>query len=79
MIEKHYKTNELADLLSVSGETLRRAAMRGELAATRAGRDLLFPESAVQAWLDANRAYTGARVVPLRRQDRASTTTRRTA
>lgn len=79
MIERHYKTGEIAELLSLHPETLRRAAQRGELRPVRVGRDLLWPESEVQSWLDVNR-QTDARVVPLRSEDRASSsTTRRSA
>jgi excisionase family DNA binding protein len=50
-IERHYTTAELAELLSVHPETLRRAAGRGELRFVRVGRDYRFPESAVREWL----------------------------
>lgn len=55
MIDKHYKTEPLAELLGISADTLRRAAQRGELRPVRLGRDLLWPESEVQAWLDRQR------------------------
>lgn len=74
-LERHYKTTELAQLLGLSPQTLRNAALRGELAPVRVGGDLLWPESAVQGWLDRNRV-DNSRVVQL--HTRASTT-RRTA
>lgn len=65
MIDRHYKTLELAELLGVHPETLRRAAQRGELRPVRIGRDLIWPEGEVKAWLESNREES--RVVPLRR------------
>ena len=50
-IERHYTTAELAKLLSVHPETIRRAAVRGELRSVRIGRDRRYPESAVLEWL----------------------------
>lgn len=50
-IERHYTTAEVADLLSVHPETIRRAAARGELRSVRIGRDRRYPESAVLEWL----------------------------
>jgi excisionase family DNA binding protein len=50
-IERHYTTAELAALLSVHPETIRRAAARGELRSVRIGRDRRYPESAVLEWL----------------------------
>lgn len=55
MIERHYKTRELAELLGLHPETIRRAAQRGELESVRIGLDRIYSESAVQRWLDANR------------------------
>lgn len=51
MIERHYTTAELAELLSVHPETVRRAAAAGELRSIRLGRDRRYPESAVVEWL----------------------------
>lgn len=51
MIERHYTTAELAELLSVHPETVRRAAAAGELRSIRVGRDRRYPETAVAAWL----------------------------
>ena len=55
MIERHYKTRELAELLGLHPETIRRAAQRGQLESVRIGLDRIYSESAVQCWLDANR------------------------
>lgn len=51
VIERHYTTAELADLLAVNPETIRRAAAAGALRSIRVGRDRRYPESAVEAWL----------------------------
>lgn len=73
MIERHYKTRELAELLGLHPETIRRAAQRGQLDSVRIGLDRIYPESAIQCWLEANRDQV--RTVPLgrRRETRAST------
>ena len=55
VIERHYKTRELAERLGLHPETIRRAAQRGELESIRIGLDRIYSESAVQRWLDANR------------------------
>lgn len=54
MIERHYKTRELAELLGIHPETIRRAAQRGELESVRIGLDRIYAESAVQRFLAAN-------------------------
>lgn len=54
MIEQHYKTRELAELLGVHPETIRRAAQRGELESIRIGLDRIYAESAITRWLGAN-------------------------
>ncbi len=51
MIERHYTTAELAVLLAVHRETIRRAAASGRLRSVRVGRDRRYPESAVIEWL----------------------------
>lgn len=59
VIERHYTTAELAELLAVHPETIRRAAASGRLRSVRVGRDRRYPESAVNEWLaclDGSRA-----------------------
>lgn len=50
-IERHLTTSELAALLAVHPETIRRAAASGRLRSRRIGRDRRYPESAVRDWL----------------------------
>lgn len=52
MIEHHYKTAEVAALLSIDPETVRRLAARGKLRFVRVGSELRFSESAVREYLD---------------------------
>jgi excisionase family DNA binding protein len=52
VIERHYKTAEVARLLSVNPETVRRLAARGKLRFVRMGAELRFPESAIREYLD---------------------------
>lgn len=59
-IEQHYTTAQLAKLLSVNDETIRRAAQRGELRSIRVGRDRRYAETAVQDWLAALEDQEGA-------------------
>jgi excisionase family DNA binding protein len=54
LIERHYKTRELAELLGLHPETIRRAAQRGQLESVRIGLDRIYSESAVRSWLEAN-------------------------
>ena len=76
MIERHYKTRELAELLGLHPETIRRAAQRGELESVRIGLDRIYSESAVQCWLDTNRER--APLIAARRTgDTAASATRR--
>jgi excisionase family DNA binding protein len=58
VIERHYETRELAELLGLHPETIRRAAQRGQLESVRIGLDRIYSESAVNHWLDANRERT---------------------
>ena len=55
-IERHYTTRELAELLSVHQETIRREAARGRLRSVRVGSDRRYSESAVRAWLNERAA-----------------------
>jgi excisionase family DNA binding protein len=52
VIERHYRTAELAELLSVHPETVRRAAAAGELRSIRIGNERRYPESAVLEWCE---------------------------
>jgi len=52
VIERHYTTRELAQLLSVNPETVRREAARGHLKSVRVGSERRYPESAVRAYLE---------------------------
>lgn len=54
MIERHYKTRELAEILGIHPDTIRRAAQRGELESIRIGLDRIYAESAINRWLGAN-------------------------
>lgn len=51
MVERHFTTAELAELLSVHPETVRRAAKSGALGSIRVGCARRYPQSAVEAWL----------------------------
>lgn len=51
LIEPHYKGRQLAELLAVNPETIRRAAAAGRLRSVRFGRERRYPESAVKEWL----------------------------
>ena len=59
-IERHYTTAELAELLNVHPETVRRAAARGDLRSIRVGRDRRYSESAVREWLASLEDQAGA-------------------
>lgn len=73
MIERHYKTRELAELLGLHPETIRRAAQRGELESVRIGMDRIYAESAVERWLDGNRDRAAAAAARGNGNTRAST------
>jgi excisionase family DNA binding protein len=60
VFERHYKTRELAEMLGLHLETIRRAAQRGELESVRVGLDRIYAESAVNNWLEANRDRSSA-------------------
>ena len=50
-LERHYTTRELAELLSVNPETIRREAARGHLESVRVGAERRYATSAVSKWL----------------------------
>jgi excisionase family DNA binding protein len=54
-VERHYSTAELAALLSVCAETIRRLAARGELPSVRVGSERRYPLSGVVEFLQRNR------------------------
>jgi excisionase family DNA binding protein len=76
VIERHYKTRELAKLLGLHPETIRRAAQRGQLVSVRIGLDRIYAESAVQSWLEANRDGAAFVRAPGTGETRSSTTRR---
>ena len=47
----HYTGRQVADLLAVCPETIRRLAARGELRSVRVGSERRYPESAVKEYL----------------------------
>jgi excisionase family DNA binding protein len=51
VIERHFSTRELAELLNAHPETIRREAMRGRLRSVRVGSERRYPESAVKEYL----------------------------
>jgi excisionase family DNA binding protein len=53
-IDRHLTTAQLAELLAVHPETIRRAAASGALASVRIGRERRYPETAVRDWLSAS-------------------------
>lgn len=73
VIERHYKTRELAELLGLHPETIRRAAQRGELESIRIGMDRIYAESAVERWLEGNRDRATAAAEHRNSHTRAST------
>jgi excisionase family DNA binding protein len=76
VIERHYKTRELAELLGLHPETIRRAAQRGQLVSVRIGLDRIYAESAVQRWLEANCDRAGLLPMSTNGDTPASTTQR---
>lgn len=52
MIERLYKTRELAKAWSVNPETVRREAASGRLRSVRVGSERRYPESAVREYLE---------------------------
>jgi excisionase family DNA binding protein len=51
-LERYCTTRQLAEMLHVNPETIRRAARRGELQSIRVGLERRYSESAVGAWLE---------------------------
>ena len=78
MIERHYKTRELAKILGIHPDTIRRAAQRGELESIRIGLDRIYAESAINRWLGAN-LDPAVTALNGRRQTRASSNGREAA
>jgi excisionase family DNA binding protein len=78
VIERHYKTRELAEILGIHPDTIRRAAQRGELESIRIGLDRIYAESAVTRWLAAN-VDPAVAALNGRRQTRASSNGREAA
>jgi excisionase family DNA binding protein len=67
-LEKHYKTRDVAELLSVHEETVLRLAQCGNLRSVRVGSERRYPESAIVEFLERNVDDTASKVsVPLRR------------
>jgi excisionase family DNA binding protein len=54
-LERHLKTGELAELLAVHPETIRRLAASGELPSVRVGSERRYPESGVLDYLRRHR------------------------
>jgi len=71
VIERHYKTRELAEILGLHPDTIRRAAQRGELESIRIGLDRIYAESAINRWLGTN-VDPAVTALNGRRQTRAS-------
>jgi excisionase family DNA binding protein len=53
VIEQHYTTAELCQLLGLHEETVRKYARRGDLPSVRFGKDRRYPESGVTRFLAA--------------------------
>lgn len=62
-VERHYTTRELAELLHVNAETIRRAARRGDLPSIRVGLERRYPESGVDLWLEGLASPSKSRFV----------------
>jgi excisionase family DNA binding protein len=54
VIERHYRPAEVAELLGIHVETLRRLALRREIRFVWVGRDRRYPESAIAEFLRRN-------------------------
>jgi excisionase family DNA binding protein len=73
VIERQYKTRELAELLGLHPETIRRTAARGQLQSIRIGLDRIYAESAVHRWLDDNLDHAALTAAGRNGDTRAST------
>jgi excisionase family DNA binding protein len=62
ILEKHYKTREVADLLSVHEETVLRLAQCGSLRSVRVGSERRYPESAIVTFLERNTDETARKL-----------------
>jgi excisionase family DNA binding protein len=62
ILEKHYKTREVAELLSVHEETVLRLAQCGSLRSVRVGSERRYPESAIVAFLERNTDQTARKL-----------------
>jgi excisionase family DNA binding protein len=72
LIERHYKTAEVAELLSVHTETVLRLAQRGEIRSVRIGHDRRYPESAIREFLDRHTEGAVVASIASRRETRPS-------
>lgn len=54
-IPKHHKSEAVAGRLGISVDTLKKAWRLGELTPIRIGRDLIWREDEILAWLERNR------------------------
>lgn len=71
-LEKHYKTRDVADLLSVHEETVLRLAQCGNLRSVRVGSERRYPESAIVEFLERNVDETTRRVSVAPRRARSA-------
>ena len=62
ILEKHYKTREVAELLSVHEETVLRLAQCGSLCSVRVGSERRYPESAIVSFLERNTDETARKL-----------------
>jgi excisionase family DNA binding protein len=62
LLEKHYKTRDVAELLSVHEETVLRLAQCGTLRSVRVGSERRYPESAIIEFLEQNADDTAQRL-----------------
>jgi excisionase family DNA binding protein len=62
ILEKHYKTRAVAELLSVHEETVLRLAQCGNLRSVRVGSERRYPESAIVEFLERNADQTALKL-----------------